>query len=232
MGGEHRRFELPVAPGGRTATVHAYVFNSNDEVFRVIDQGGTTKPQAHEDLGAACLAAEALAGVNGGFFNPEGQPLGVMIAGGKKSGGQGLKGSLTSGVVWSDGQQNGMARSAAFGFEHARATNLLQGGPFLVDQGAAVSGLEARKFARRTVVLTDGGSQWAIAYVPSATLDGLAKALVKPGAFPHFVLRMVLNLDGGGSSGLWIRRENQQSFYLREISRVRNFLVVVRRDQG
>jgi uncharacterized protein YigE (DUF2233 family) len=227
LGGEHRRFELPVGPGGRASTAHAYVFNSNDEVFRVVDQGGKDT-----DLGTACVSTDALAGVNGGFFSPEGQPLGLMIAAGKRIGTPNLGGSLTSGVVWSDGQQNGLARAKNYDLSKPRATNLLQTGPFLLEKGAVVSGLNETKFARRTFVMTDGGSQWAIAYVPGATLDGLAKALAKPGAFPHFQPETVLNLDGGGSSGFWVRKENDQSFYLHEISRVRNFLVIVRRNKG
>jgi uncharacterized protein YigE (DUF2233 family) len=230
-GGEHRRFDLAVAPGGRPATVHAYAFNSQDEVFQVIDQGGI-EAQANRDLGAAGTSISALAGVNGGFFNPQGEPLGLMIAGGKQVGTPSLTGSLTSGVVWSDGQESGIARSKSYDLAHPRATNLLQAGPFLIEQAKPVSGLNDKKFARRTVVMTDGGTQWAIAYVPSATLDGLARALAVPGAFPHFQPKTVLNLDGGGSSGLWIKRENGQSFYLHEISKVRNFLVVVRRNKG
>lgn len=231
LGGEHQRFELVTGPGGRPTTAHAYVFNSRDEVFRVIDQGGIAV-QASEDLGTACASIGATAGVNGGFFHPGGEPLGLMIAGGKRVGSPALNGSLTSGVVWSDGQRNGMARSKGFDLEHPRAPNLLQAGPFLLEHGAPVSGLDAKKFARRTIVMTDGGTRWGIAYVPGATLDGLARALAQPGVFPHFPLRTVLNLDGGGSSGLWIRKGNDQLFYLHEISRVRNFLVVVRRHKG
>jgi uncharacterized protein YigE (DUF2233 family) len=231
LGGEHQRFELVTGPGGRPTTAHAYIFDSRDEVFRVIDQGGIAA-QASEDLGTACVSNGAMAGVNGGFFNPQGDPLGLMIAGGKKVGSLDLNGSLTSGVVWSDGQQNGIARAKAFDLTHPRATNLLQAGPFLLEKGAPVTDLDSKKFARRTIVMNDGGTRWGIAYVPGATLDGLAKALAQPGAFPHFPLRTVLNLDGGGSSGLWIRKENGQLFYLHEISKVRNFLVVVRRHKG
>ena len=229
--GEHRRIDLPIGPGGRATTIHAYVFNSESEVFRVIDQGGLLL-QNNTDLGAACAAAGATAGVNGGFFTPEGEPLGLMIAGGKRVGSPLLTSGLTSGVLWSNGGRSGIARTKVFDLDHAKASDLLQAGPFLVENGTAVEGLEAKKFARRTIVMTDGGNRWAIAYVPGATLSGLATALATPGAFPHFPLKTALNLDGGGSSGLWIRRQNDQLFYLREISKVRNFLVIVRRNQG
>ncbi|MCW1913784.1 phosphodiester glycosidase family protein [Luteolibacter sp. GHJ8] len=229
--GDHRRIDLPIGPGGRATTIHCYVFNSDVETFRVIDQGGLTS-QNSTNLGAACAAINATAGVNGSYFTPEGEPLGLMIAGGKSTGSPALAGVLTSGVLWSDGPRGAIARSKQFDLAHTKAKDLLQAGPFLIENGAAVKGLEAKRFARRTIVMTDGGKQWAIAYVPGATLAGLANVLAMPGAFPHFPLKTVLNLDGGGSSGLWIRKENDQLFYLREISKVRNFLVIVRRNQG
>lgn len=230
-GGQHRHFELSVGPGGRAATVHAYVFSSDHEAFQVIDQAAPV-PQPHLTLGDACLAANATAGVNGGPFDSRDQPLGLLIAGGKHSGAPALGGSLTSGVIWSDGKKNGMARAAAFDFSIAGISQLLQAGPFLMEDSKPVAGLEVARFSRRTIVLTDGGSQWAIAFIPSATLHGLADTLARPGAFPPFQPKMVLNLDGGGSCGFWVDRENGQSFYLREISKVQNFLVVVRKNQG
>lgn len=230
-GGEHRHFELSVGPGGRAATMHAYVFNSDHEVFQVIDQGGAAE-QPHLTLGDACDAAHATAGINGGPFDSQDQPLGLLIAGGKHSGSPSLTGSVTSGVVWSDGRRIGIARSAAFDFSMAGISQLLQAGPFLVENSKPGGELDATRFSRRTLLLTDGGSQWAIAFVPSATLHGLAEALARPGAFPPFQPKTVLNLDGGSSCGFWIDRENGQSFYLREISKVRNFLVVIRKNQG
>lgn len=230
-GGEHRYFQLPVGPGGRASTVHAYVFNSGQEAIRVIDQGGIGK-QAHADLGAAAASVGANAGANGGFFDPEGNPLGTFVADGKKIGAPSAPDSLTSGVIWTDGRKTGLSRSKAFDFTAAKATQLLQAGPFLIENGAVVGGLEASRFARRTIILTDGGKLWAIAYVPGATLAGLAEALARPGAFPSFLPQAILNLDGGGSSGIWIKRPNGHPFYLHEISKVRNFLVVVPKNQG
>jgi hypothetical protein len=231
VAGEHLRFLLPVGPGDRPSTAHAYVFNSGKETIRVVDQGGITQ-QTHADLGAAAHAAGASAGVNGGFFDPQGNPLGHFVADGKSVGISTASSPLTSGLIWSDGRKIGTARTTSFDLKASEFTQLLQAGPFLIENGAPVGGLETAKFSRRTIILTDGGKLWALAYVPSATLDGLAHALAKPGAFPSFSPKVVLNLDGGASSGLWIKRENGQQFYLREISKVRNFLIVVPRNQS
>jgi hypothetical protein len=230
--GEHLRFLLPVGPGGRPSTAHAYVFNSRRETIRLVDQGGVSH-QAHLNLGAAALSARASAGVNGGPFDSHGTPLGLFIADGKAVGIASGSGPLGGGgVLWEEAGKIGISPSEGFDFEGTHASQLLQAGPFLIANGAAKEGLQASTFHRRTVVLTDGADLWAIAYVPGATLEGLARALAKPGAFPAFRPKTVLNLDGGSSSGLWLRRENGQQFYLREISKIRNCLVIVPKIQG
>lgn len=231
LAGEHQRFLLPVGPGGRPATVHAYVFNSRQETIRVIDQGELSH-QAHPDLGAAALELGAKAGVNGGPFDSHGEPLGLFIADGKPVGVAQNSTAAPGGVLWEEGGKMSISPSAGFDFKGTHAGQLLQAGPVLIANGAVQEGLQASKYSRRTLVLTDGADLWALAYVPSATLDGLARALVKPGAFPTFLPKAVLNLDGGASSGLWLRRENGQQFYLREISKIRNCLVIVPKNQG
>lgn len=228
--GEHRYFQLPVGPGGRPSTVHAYIFNSAKETFQVIDQG-SLENQLYRDLGDAAQAAGANAAVNGGAFDLQGNPVGLFIANGKEAG-SASSGSPTGGLVWSDGNHTGAARSVNFDFKASTATQLLQSDPLLIENGEPVKGLDNARFTRRTVVLTDGGSQWALAYSPGATLEGLAMALAKPGAFLPFRPKFALNLDGGSSSGLWLKRQNGNSFYLHEISKLRNFLVVVPRNQG
>lgn len=227
LAGEHLRFLLPVGPAGRSSTVHAYVFNSKRETFRVVDQGGLSH-QTQPDLGAAALEAGAAAGINGGPFAPGGEPLGLVIADGRASGAA----TINGGVIWEEGGKAALSPAASYDFKNTHPSQLLQTGPFLVLEGVVAEGLDASRYHRRSLILTDGGDLWAIAYVPGATLDGLAKALAKPGAFPAFRAKTVLNLDGGSSSGLWIRRENGQQFYLREISKIRNCLVVVPRNQG
>lgn len=230
-GGEHRHFQLPVGPDGRESTLHAYVFSSSQETFRVIDQGALDQ-QAFADLGIAARERGAFAGVNGGFFDSQGNPHGRLIADGKGIGELALGDLAANGLIWSDGRQTGASLSASYDFKAHQTTQLLQAGPVLIDAGAASSGLDASRYSRRTIVLTDGGKLWALGFVPGATLDGLAKALSKPGAFPPFQPKFVLNLGGGSASGLWIKRPEGHSFYLREISKVRNFLVVVPINQG
>jgi len=104
----------------------------------------------------------------------------------------------------------------------------LQAGPFLVDAGQPVAGLEAKRAARRSVVATDGAETWAILILDHATLAEAAALLATPGVLGDGKkLIRALNLDGGSSTGLWVRGAGAASpRYSPEFGTVRNFLGV------
>jgi hypothetical protein len=109
-----------------------------------------------------------------------------------------------------------------------RVEQALQGGPFLVDHGVATEGLDAERFARRTILVTSGKGEWAILYSPSTTLDRLARMLGDGKAFPKFKIAAALNLAGGTASGIWFQRgDGAPPLYLREIAPARNALAVM-----
>jgi uncharacterized protein YigE (DUF2233 family) len=225
---EYKRIDISVSEKGSKGTLHLYLFDSNRAALKIIDQGSVEKP-TYKNLEHAMKAHQCLAGCNGGFFGKDGQPLGLVFADGKQSGKKNLASSLTSGVLGQGTGKPFIQRAAAYFGKGAQShQQVLQSGPLLVENGKIVSGLSNKRHARRTVVLTDGGRKWAIAYSPAITLAQFAKALADPKSFPDFNVQQALNLDGGSSSGLWIRRDNHP-FYLREINTVRNFVGIVRK---
>jgi len=104
--------------------------------LRVIDQNRASATS----LAEAMPRIGAIAGVNGGFFKPNFDPLGLVISQGQRTG-TWQKSSLLGGVVvvkhgkplllWRDEFQ-----------DSPRITELLQAGPRLVNNGQAVTGLE------------------------------------------------------------------------------------------
>ncbi len=224
--GEHKRFDLPVAPGGRTTTIHVYVFDAREEAIRIVQPSGEAA-----DLRSVCARESARAGINGGFFDSTGNPLGIVISSGRLHGQPSHGSSLTCGLLRVAGDKPSLARCEGHDFANETASELLQAGPLLMENGRIVTELQPSRYARRSLILTDGGHLWAIAYVPSATLDGLAKALAAPGGFPPFQPAAVLNLGGATSSGFWIRRQSGLDFYLREVVKVPNFIVIVPRPR-
>jgi len=225
VAGEAFRFDAEIGPDERSVTVHGYAFREQEETLHVIDL--STQPSIR--MGDAFVAASAFAGCNGGNMRPDGQSFGLTIASSAKLGslatdepaGEGLllvkAGAIT--LIPSKSATPGHLENA----EHA-----LQGGPFLVDNGVFVEGLDAQRFARRTILVTSGKGEWAILYVPSTTLDRVARMLANGKTFSKFKIATALNLAGGTASGIWFQRgDGAPPLYLREISPARNALAIM-----
>ena len=179
-------------------------FDSRGHRLVVVDQAGGPGSR-FPDAASASLSLGGLAAVNAGFFTPEGEPLGLVIAAGKPAGSWNSASSLGGGVWHEDSSgQSAISRREELGRSGANAMReLLQAGPMLVENGRTVSGLESIKSSVRTVILQDRSSRWWIGRASACTLAELAAAIAygDPAGWP---VRHALNLDGGRSSDLWI----------------------------
>ncbi len=205
---------------GRAVRVQGVFFSAKQARFAVIDNA------AGATLGEAMTASGALAGTNGAYFHPNNVPLGLMIAAGKTI--HPLeRAKLLSGVFVVTKGRPRIVRAAKF-TPSAGDSDALQAGPFLVETGRSLAGLNAIRPALRTVVATDGAGRWALLLVSSTTLADAAAVFSTPAVWPDFSIQQALNLDGGSSSGLWVASESKP-FYRREFSTVRNFLAILPR---
>lgn len=170
----------------------------------------------------------ALLAINAGFFTPEGDPLGLVVSAGRKSGAWNSASSLGTGIYRLD--KNGESSISRRGSRSVASdsTELLQAGPLLVENGSRVGGLSTQKQAVRSIVLTDGGTRWWIGRTSSCNLASLASALAQssPAGWQTFI---ALNLDGGRSSDLYVSGKIQggPAEYRGIFNRpVRNFLLL------
>jgi len=205
-------------------------FNAADFTFKVIDNQSIEKP-LHPGLDAAMRSSGCVAGCNGGFFHPDSSPSGLMIAAGKVEGKFG-EGALLSGVLLSSGNVNPyLLRRSEYSASKYKATDLIQSGPFLVDQGVTVRGLSPENSRRRTFVLHDGGKWFALALSDPFTLAELGVILADPAFSPSRKVFRALNLDGGSSSGLFFDRgQPGETIEVEPIKTVRNFVGIVPRS--
>lgn len=209
-------------------------FDSRDCRLMVVDQAGGPGSR-FADAAAAGRSVGGIAAINGGFFTPAGEPLGLLIAAGKRSGAWNRASSLGSGVWHADAVgSSAISRREQLGRSGASVMReLLQAGPLLVWNRRAVAGLDARKASARTMILWDGGSRWWIGRSSPATLSQTAAALT--GApVANWPVRHALNLDGGRSSDLWVSAAVPGGSLVRcpPWNRpVRNFLVLVSRTK-
>lgn len=210
-------------------TLEGIAFDSRTHRLVVVDQPGGPGSR-FADSASAGRSMGGIAAVNAGFFTPEGAPLGLVMASGKKSGTWNSASSLGNSVWYGNGSSMGISRRDNLGRTAAGGMNqLIQAGPLLVENGKAVGGLESVKNSARIAVLWDGGTRWWIGRGSPCTLAEFANALssFQPSGWK---VKQALNLDGGRSADLWISAAVSGGPVVRRspFNRpVRNFLVVV-----
>nr|MDQ2660231.1 phosphodiester glycosidase family protein [Verrucomicrobiota bacterium] len=167
-----------------------------------------------------------LAGVNGGYFDPQHAPVGLLVSRGEVVAPL-RKAKLLSGVVSVVNGRVRIQRPTEFSLK-SKPTEARQCGPFLIDQGKAIAGLNDTRAARRTFVVTGSGERAALGYCTHVTLAQLGDLLTAPALIPNFKIQRALNLDGGSSSGFWFAGADG-AFSIREQKTVRDYLGIVPR---
>ena len=161
------------------------------------DQGPATEWQSAQ---AAAIGHGAVAAINGGFFTPEGKPLGLVIEGGKRIGTWNSQSSLTSGLLSVEKSPRLLRRQHWRSFSPTR--HLLQAGPFLIENSAVVRDLSDRERRPRSFLVWNGRHRWAFGIAEGVTLASLSAALAAQ-PLSEITITTALNLDGGRSSDLW-----------------------------
>jgi uncharacterized protein YigE (DUF2233 family) len=209
--------------GAREVELRLLIFDAKKFTLRVIDD-----PRDELGLASAMARGGCVAGVNGAYFHPDRTPLGLVVSDGRLAH-KFERAKLLSGVLVVTARGVSLQRAAEFRGTRG-VTQALQAGPFLVDGGRAVGGLNATRSARRTVVLSDGKGGTALLVTSSATLAEMAQILATPGAVPGMKVTRALNLDGGSSTGVWVRRDGG-AFVERPFKSVRNYVGIVPRGK-
>ena len=212
-------------------TISAVYFDDRKFQLTVADQADGCGSQ-WLDAKSAALSCDGYAAINGGFFTPEGNPLGILIASGIKRGSLN-KSSLGAGIFVSSKNKSAIVRREHYASSSVTNSveNLLQAGPMLVEHGKATIGLSDHNERPRSFIAWDGKHHWVIGHIDSSTLAAAAKALSET-SLNGFKASTVLNLDGGRSSDLWAGPrvpsgpKTHRSFLNKP---VRNYLVITSR---
>jgi uncharacterized protein YigE (DUF2233 family) len=216
-GVEHRHVVVANSAGGDEATVEIALFSPKTVNVRVVDN-----PNGNE-LASVMRSVRGLAGVNGGYFDPQNAPVGLVISEGKLIA-PFRKAKLLSGVVVATKNRVELLRSAEYS-SRKNASAALQCGPFLVDGGAAVPGLNNARPARRTFFITSGTDRAGLGFCSSVTLAELGEILATPRLVVEFKIQRALNFDGGSSSAFWFAGKDGP-LSIGEQKTVRNLVVL------
>jgi uncharacterized protein YigE (DUF2233 family) len=171
------------------------------------------------NLADAMLREKCVAGVNGGYFGTDFKPIGVrVIDGATKS--PLIRARLLSGVLCASSRGIEIVRLAEFS-QKKKCDAAIECGPFLIDGGMPVRGLDQSRRARRTFVMVARTGTAALGVSSDLSLAELASALT---ALSDFKIWRALNLDGGSSSAFWFRRKDGGAYSISEEKSVRDFV--------
>lgn len=193
--------------------------------LRIVDQPDRAGAGS---LAEAMKRSGAIAGVNGGFFTPAFEPLGLTISQGRRAGAW-QRSSLLGGVVMVKKGRPALLWRDEFQ-DSASITELLQAGPRLVNNGQPVTGLQTSSSRARTFIATDNAGRWLLGICEYTTLAGLAQLLATPDLIPGMEIARALNFDGGKSTGIWARTSTGEVLSESEVSTVRNFVAILPRS--
>ena len=219
-GMEHRYLVVEDSKSGERASLELAIFSIKSCRLRVIDQAS----QRRNDLEDVMARGNFLAGVNGGYFDPEYRPIGLLIVDGTMIAPL-QKARLLSGVLSASPKKVQISRVAEFSLTQ-KPDAAVECGPMIVDLGKSVRGLESSKMARRTFAAVSSGDKAALGFCSDVTLADLSSILAIV-TIPDFKIQRALNLDGGSSSAFWFKRANGSAFSIAEQKPVRDFVAVV-----
>ena len=203
-------------------TFTAVTFDGRDYFLKVIDQkeGPGTEFARAEFAGQGSLAA-----INGGFFNPDGSPLGLVITDGQSRGVFNASSFLGTGII--DGENTTLSDRKSY----QKSSELLQSGPRLVWNQERLMGLSKSKERPRSFVIWDGNNHFGIGHADRATLQGLANNL-QAQPLEGFHIKYAINLDGGTSCDLWVSNQIPGGGFTRSSlfrKKARNYLALRKR---
>lgn len=220
---EHWKTVVENETSGERATLHAAVFSGHVATLRVIDQPDAPRNELAEVMGRS----KAVAGVNGGYFDPEDLPVGLLMSDGHVLAPL-RKAKLLSGVLTASASRIDVMRVSHFAMS-PRIRSAVQCGPLLVEHSIPIAGLNDTRKARRTFAGVDGTGHAMLGVCSAVSLAQLGKILALAEAFGKIKVTRALNLDGGSSSAFWFAGK-KGVFSVPEQKTVRDFVAIMPRD--
>jgi exopolysaccharide biosynthesis protein len=211
--------ELLLRDGPTDAEVQIVYFSPREVRFQVVPNlGGEI-----EGVRRAVEATSGIAGINGGYFETDLSPLGLLICSGRVLHSI-QKSKLLSGVFLVKGGRPEIVRARELA-SIERIQEAIQCGPFLVTGGQPVTGLDGEKVAARTFVFSCGSFCWGFGVCRSMTLAATAEMLANAKLIREVRISQALNFDGGSSSTLYAKLDNHEIFSEGR-SIVSNYLII------
>ncbi len=195
---------LKVTDGSSTAEIQVVFFPAARFNFNVI----LNRDHEFSSVKEVALQKDANAAINGGYFDSDQSPIGLLISEGKLI--TPLQRSrLLSGVFLIKDYRPELRRvQESVAIKGVREA--IQCGPFLVDNKQTVAGLNADRVAARSFIFNCGESFWGFGICRSLSLAAMGNCLNELPIVPGRKIVRALNLDGGTSTAFFARIPEQQ----------------------
>jgi len=222
-----RLHDIRISHNGRTIRLSLAIFDEKKFSIRIVDNAAPGDQPRFASLAIAMDQLGCVAGCNGGFFTRHPfDPFGLMISEGREFGTFDPASWMNGLLIIRDGKTTLEPCSSLKG--KSGITGLLQAGPWLIRQGTPEPNLDKDRYASRTFVCRNDHGIWAIGASDPCTPQELASLLTSAVVKDAIEIQQALNLDGGPSTGLWLK-QSPANFYVREGWPVRNYVGVVPR---
>ena len=215
---EHRHILLQNS-ADESATIDVAAFSNKTATLHLIDN-----PGGSENLTDVMRRENFIGGVNGGYFDTQFRPLGLRVIDGTTRAPL-IRARLLTGVLCGSSRGIELFRLGEFS-QKKKCNAAIECGPFLIDGGMPVRGLDQSRRARRTFVAVARTGTAALGVSSDLSLAELASVLT---ALPDLKIWRALNLDGGSSSAFWFRRSGGTPFSIPEEKAVRDFVGIAPR---
>jgi len=216
---EHRHVVVEDTGLGQRADVDVVIFSAKSCALRVIDN-----PEG-ESLSAIMKQEKCICGVNGGYFDTEFKPIGLRVDDGRTLSPL-RRARLITGILLEWNRRIDVIRVSEMSTTK-KIVAAVQAGPFLVEGGKAIRGLNDSQQARRTFAAIAANDRGLLGVCSHVSLAELANILATVPVGGNSKIRRAMNLDGGSSSAFWFARENGSVFSMPGQKPVRDFVGVV-----
>jgi exopolysaccharide biosynthesis protein len=166
-----------------------------------------------------------VAGVNGGYFDPNFAPIGLRISDGKTVAPL-KRARLITGVLLQSARGLAIVRVGQLSSTQ-KIISAIQCGPLLVDGGGPVRGLDDSRFARRTFAAIGTQDLAALGVCSEVSLADLSEILGAAKLASEWKIQRALNLDGGSSTAFWFKGTSGDPFSISEQKSVRDFVAIL-----
>ena len=216
---EHRHVVIQDSGNSARATIDIALMAAKSGTLRVIDN-----PTGSEGLADAMRRGNCVAGINGGYFDPNFKPIGLTISDGMIISPL-TRARLLTGVLCSSYRGIEIVRLGEFSTKQ-KLNAAVECGPFLIDLGNRIRGLDETRSARRTFAAVARGGKAALGVSSDLSLAQLSDVLSTISLRDDFKIWRALNLDGGSSSAFWFARKEGDAFSIAEEKSVRDFVAI------